>query len=98
MSVLLLPCAFGRSGPTIVCAQCGTEVWSCDPGPLDQERDRSPHEPGQLSRHGLASVSVKPHYHICSPSSVRLFLFVVVIVESLAGLSCVETGTNNKFM
>lgn len=50
VSVLLLPRAFGRGGPGIFCAQCGTEIRSCDPGPLDQERDRSSHESGQLAR------------------------------------------------
>lgn len=80
VSVLLLPCAFGRSGPTIVCAQCGTEVWSCAPGSLDQERDRSPHEPGQLNGHGLVSVLMKPclSHNTSVPHRLSVCLSVLV--------------------
>lgn len=51
VSLLLLPGAFGRSGPGLLRGQRGAEVWSRESGPLDQERDGPAHEPGPLRNH-----------------------------------------------
>lgn len=49
VSVLLLPRAFGRRWTSIFCDRREAQIRSCYPRPLDQERDRSSHESGQLN-------------------------------------------------